>query len=790
MSQSTLNSYRGPILAGGSFTGIPEVINGSISIVCLIRHTVDVVLNVFQSPDGVSYILSDTFNASVPLQGNQSRVQFYTKGQKGYIQVQNLGIVNDPDVILRTLYTPNNHDGTKLQPTYVSIEGTIPIGPISGTVEVSKIVDPLPTGTNALGSVSVSNFPATQPVSGTVAVSSIASALPAGTNALGSVSVSNFPVQQLVSGENSNFEFYPTPANNTSAIYADGTQGTNVSGGWKYTNAITGKINWYCYSSPSAEKDYKVSQLNSMYTVVNQQSTLGLATAQNPFIIIYTRPTSTATTWYQNKFFFGSNALTDTTGVRLLYTGSDPVGVHPEIVAPNRIQLDFKPLLSTSTLALSQNESVWLGSLQTTNNTTPAGSFDFTMQEFGVDWVKSPSVLPIEFNSVVVSGTVAVSSIVSALPVGTNSIGSVVVSNLPATQPVSGTVAVSSIASALPAGSNALGSVSVSNFPAQTLITGENSNFEFYPTSANNTPAIYADGTQGVNVSSGWQYSNVANVGKINWYCYSSPTAETDYKVSQLNSMYTVINQQSTLGLSQAQNPFIIIYTRPTSTVNWYQNKLFFGSNAGTDTTGIKLLYTGSDPVGVHPEIVAPNRIQLDFNLSLSTTTLALAQDEGIFLGSLQTTNNTPIGNSFSFTMVEFGADWVIAPAILPIEFGSVVVSGKVGLTSTLNTATYNQVVNAFGFQGTAYDMGDNSLVDILLLATGTIATGIIRLDYSIDGTTWIQNNTTNYTISSTDPHLTIIGLKTGSRYIRVSAGTSSLFSATNLRTIYSSKRS
>lgn len=516
MSQSTLNSYRGPILAGSSFTGKPEVINGSISIVCLIRHTVNIVLNVFQSPDGVSYVLSDTFNASVPLTGNQSRVQFYIKGLKGYIQVQNLGIVDDPDVILRTLYTANNHDGTKLQPSYVIVEG--PIGPISGTVEVSKIVDPLPTGTNALGSVSVSNFPATQPVSGTLAVSSIASALPTGTNALGSVSVSNFP--------------------------------------------------------------------------------------------------------------------------------------------------------------------------------------------------------------------------------------------------------------------------------AQTLITGKNSNFEFYPTPANNTPAIYSDGTQGVNTSSGWQYSNIANVGKINWYCYSSPTPATDYKVSQLNSMYTVINQQSTLGLSQAQNPFIIIYTRPTSTINWYQNKLFFGSNAGTDTTGIKLLYTGSDPVDIHPEIVAPNRIQLDFNLSLSTTTLALAQNEGIFLGSLQTTNNTPIGNSFSFTMEEFGADWVKTPAILPIEFGSVVVSGKVGLTSTLNTATYNQIVNAFGFQGTAYDMGDNSLVDILLLATGIIATGIIRLDYSIDGTTWFQNNTTTYTISSTDPHLTIIGLKTGSRYIRVSAGTSSLFSATNLKTVYSSKRS
>jgi len=505
MSQSSVNSYRGPILAGSAFTGKIEVFNGSISIVCLLRHTVSLVLNVYQSPDGVSYVLSDTFNASIPLTGDQSRVQFYTKGVKGYIQVQNLGGVDDPDVILRTLFTPNNHDGTKLQPSYVIVEGMPTPGPITGTVAVSNF----PAIQDVSGSVAISNFPAIQDVSGSVAVSNF----PAIQDVSGSVAVSNFPAQQIVSGENSNFEFYPTPANNTSAIYADGTQGTNVAGGWKYTNiANVGKINWYCYSSATPATDYKVSQLNSLYTVINQQSILGLATAQNPFIIMYTRPTSTATTWYQNKFFWGSNALTDTTGVRLLYTGADPVGVHPEIVAPNRIQLDFKPLLSTSTIALSQDESVWLGSLQTTNATPVGGSFDFTMQEFGVDWVKTPAVLPIEF-------------------------------------------------------------------------------------------------------------------GKV---------------------------------------------------------------------------------------------------------------------------------------QVEIG--------------------------SSLNTANYSQVVSAGNFQGTAYDMGDNSVVDILLLATGTITAGVIRFDYSIDGTNWFPNNTTTYTISGTDPHLTIIGLRTGSRFIRVSSALTSLFRAT-LQMVYSSKR-
>jgi len=111
-----------------------------------------------------------------------------------------------------------------------------------------------------------------------------------------------------------------------------------------------------------------------------------------------------------------------------------------------------------------------------------------------------------------------------------------------------------------------------------------------------------------------------------------------------------------------------------------------------------------------------------------------------------------------------------------------------VEIGSSLNTANYSQVVSAGNFQGTAYDMGDNSVVDILLLATGTITAGVIRFDYSIDGTNWFPNNTTTYTISGTDPHLTIIGLRTGSRFIRVSSALTSLFRAT-LQMVYSSKR-
>jgi hypothetical protein len=352
--------------------------------------------------------------------------------------------------------------------------------------------------------------------------------------------------------------------------------------------------------------------------------------------------------------------------------------------------------------------------------------------------------------------------------------GVVDVGNFPATQAVSG-------------------SVSIAN---DVTVKGVNNNFEFFPTATNNTSTVYADGTKGTDVAGGWQYTNQLT-GKINWYCYSSAGLATDYKVSQLNSMYTVINQQSTLGLTLAQNPWIMIYTRMDSGTNsgaFFKSKLFFGANAHTDINGLKLLYTGSDPVHIHPEITGINRIQLLFISALSDgKQLADVQNETILAGSLQTTNNSSPVGAFNFTMEEFGIDWVKETVRLPIEFNKVKcdVSGSVALTDSLNTATYNQAVTAVNFTGTAYDMGlNNSLVDVLLYATGTIETGNVRLDFSIDGISWIPNNTTTYSISGTDPHQTIIGLKTGSRYIRVSTGGASGFKASNLQMTFSSKRS
>lgn len=147
------------------------------------------------------------------------------------------------------------------------------------------------------------------------------------------------------------------------------------------------------------------------------------------------------------------------------------------------------------------------------------------------------------------------------------------------------------------------------------------------------------------------------------------------------------------------------------------------------------------------------------------------------------------VNNSDGFRAMRLDTDYnlkTVINAALPVGSNAI---GSVGLTASLNTATYNQAVTAGSFAGTTYTVGENSLVDVLLLATGTIISGTVRLEYSIDGTNWFPNNTTNYTISTADPHQTIIGLRTGSQYIRIGSVSTSTFRADNLNMTYSSKR-
>lgn len=105
-------------------------------------------------------------------------------------------------------------------PLNINVDGSLNVDLAAGTQVIGHVIvdsagnvsitslPALPAGTNVIGhvildsgSVSVSNFPATQPVSGSVSVSNLPGTQPVS----GSVSVSNFPATQPVSGT-----FFPT----------------------------------------------------------------------------------------------------------------------------------------------------------------------------------------------------------------------------------------------------------------------------------------------------------------------------------------------------------------------------------------------------------------------------------------------------------------------------------------------------------------------------------------------------------------------------------------------------
>jgi hypothetical protein len=190
------------------------------------------------------------------------------------------------------------------------------------------------------------------------------------------------------------------------------------------------------------------------------------------------------------------------------------------------------------------------------------------------------------------------------------------------------------------------------------------------------------------------------------------------------------------------------------------------------------LLYTGTDPVGVHPEITGNNRIQLEFKIAESTKTVEDGASESIWLGSLHTTNNTATVGSFNFDFQEFGVVWDKTQTLLPVEFGKLQIAGEVSALANRRIATQTATLTTLiAFTGSTFDLGENTVFDCLLLASGTIINGNVRIEYSVDGTAWIPD--AGITLTTTDPHSVVKGVKTSSRYIRVAKSATSLFQGT-----------
>ena len=242
-------------------------------------------------------------------------------------------------------------------------------------------------------------------------------------------------------GSSPQYVVYATPDNYSPAVAADGDPAVIVEGGWLYKNGGgASKINWYVYANDQnqATTAKKVSDIQNIYMVINQQTPL-TAVSRNPFISFYTlRDAGTNSSWYKNRYVFANDLESaEVVGQKLLYTGVDNPKIHPEITT--RVQLIFNAENSTATLEEGANELVWLSSIQTGSG-TPVNEYNFVLSEYGnyytIEGLKRVR-LPIINNRVqcellslpAISGSVAVSN----LPAVQNTIvdsGSVAVSNL------------------------------------------------------------------------------------------------------------------------------------------------------------------------------------------------------------------------------------------------------------------------------------------------------------------------------------------------------------------------
>lgn len=259
-------------------------------------------------------------------------------------------------------------------------------------------------------------------------------------------------------------------------------------------------------------------------------------------------------------------------------------------------------------------------------------------------------------------------------------------------------------------------------------VYGRQSNFNFFPTPENNTINIYADETKGTNVVGGWSFTNTGVPSKINWYIYQAsnplgnPTT-AGQTVASVSSVYAVINQSS---VTTPEYPFVVIYTRADSGTNAgpFKSRLVFSTGA-TATTGMKLLYTGSDPVDIHPEITGANRVNLPFNLGASTKTLEAAAGEEILSASLQTDSGALAG-VYNFVMQQFGVQWTNTPFILPIQAGKVMVN--TGVITSVESSPTGAVTNSLGNTGVVVTGVSSTLQSLTLANVGGTVFSYVKL--------------------------------------------------------------
>ena len=445
---------------------------------------------------------------------------------------------------------------------------------VSGTVAISSLPS-LPIGSNSIGSVSVSNFPATQPVSGSVSVLSLPS-LPAGSNALGSVSVSNFPSSQAVSGTVgvSNFPSSQTVSGSVSVSNFPSTQAVSGTVGISSLPSLPSGLN--SIGSVSVSNFPSSQTVAGTVAVSNLPSTQTVAGAVSVSNFPTTQPVS------------GSVSVSN-------FPPTQPVS--------GTVAISSLPSLPAGTNSIGYISVSNLPTTQSVSGTIAVSNF--------------PTTQP-------VSGTVDINSLPS-LPTGNNTIGDVTVSSLPSLSPGSSTIGdvTVSVLPPLPAGSNAIGTVSVSNFPSSQTVAGtvDINSLPSIPAgtnvigfvSVNNTVKTSSDGLTGIATPASANLVGFDNSGTISGVSAASPLpVGGTVSVSNFPAIQPV---SGTVSVSNFPGSTSFIFsTNNSSTVQLAAGATFTGIpdaiinqqtiaiGLTTDQPGILTIHQFIDPAGVFVE--------------------------------------------------------------------------------------------------------------------------------------------------------------------------------------------